>query len=414
MDRSKSTQIVRTRFAPSPTGLMHIGGVRTALYAFLVAKKNNGIFYLRIEDTDRTRFVPEATANIVDNLKWLGLNFEGPVIQSERQELYKKYAKELIDKGFAYEKEGAVWFKIPKEGKIVYTDLIGRRKVEFDNSVQKDFVILKSDGFPTYHLAHVVDDHLMGINPVIRAEEWMSSIPKHILLFKAFGWEVPQYAHLPLILGTDRSKLSKRHGAKSVSEFRQSGFLPEAILNYMALLGWTPSSGKEVLTLDQMVKDFDLKDVHIAPAVFDISKLEWMNGVYIRSLSNNDLLDRLLNFDETLKSYDKNLLDKFVELAKTRMKTLKDFKDYVHPFMEKEELELNEKEKGERKELRERLEDVKEWSKDKLIDVLKKFVSDKGLRFPDLYKIIIGKKQGLPIADTFEILGKGRTLKLLS
>ncbi|MBI2337928.1 glutamate--tRNA ligase [Candidatus Daviesbacteria bacterium] len=289
--------MVKTRFAPSPTGLMHIGGVRTALYAFLVARQNQGVFNLRIEDTDRNRFVPGAVEDIINNLKWLGLNFDGePIVQSERKEIYQKYAKELVDKGMAYEKEGAIWFKMPKEGQVELNDLIGNRKISFNLADQKDFVLLKSDGFPTYHLAHVVDDHLMETNPIIRGDEWLSSIPKHILTFKAFGWEVPSYAHLPLIVGTDRSKLSKRHGAKGVGEFREDGFLPEAILNYMALLGWTPPDGKEIVSLEEMIKAFDLKKVHSTPAVFDITKLEWMNGEYIRKIQNSKFKIQILEY----------------------------------------------------------------------------------------------------------------------
>ena len=278
---------IKTRFAPSPTGALHIGSVRTALYAYLVAKKAKGTFSLRIEDTDQARLVEGAVEDIVDTLKWLGLEFDGEIIyQSKRLDVYKEYAQKLISEKKAYENMGAVYFKTDKEAKSKIIDLVGNREIEFDNSTQDDFVILKSDSYPTYHLAHVVDDHLMETNPVIRGAEWISSIPKHVQLFKAFGWQVPQYAHLPIILGTDKSKLSKRHGAKAASEFRQDGFLAEAILNYMAFLGWTPPSGKEILSLDEMIEEFDLEDVNLANPVFDITKLEWMNGEYIRKLSD--------------------------------------------------------------------------------------------------------------------------------
>src|SRR3989344_6136130 len=281
---------VRTRFAPSPTGSLHIGGVRTALYAYLIAKKNNGKFYLRIEDTDRARFVEGAVEDIIETIKWLGLDFDGEVVfQSERKKIYEEHAQKLVKAGKAYEKEGAIWFKINLKGTTVITDLSGNRKLEIPNSDQKDFVILKSDGFPTYHLAHVVDDHLMQTNPVIRGAEWISSLPKHVMLFNTLGWEIPNYAHLPVILGPDKSKLSKRHGAKAVSEFRQDGFLAEAILNYMALLGWTPKNNREILSLNEMIKMFDLADVHLSNPVFDVTKLEWMNGEYIRKTQNSKL-----------------------------------------------------------------------------------------------------------------------------
>lgn len=337
--------MIKTRFAPSPTGMMHIGGVRTALYACLVARKNGGIFSLRIEDTDRNRFVPEAKEDIIASLKWLGLNFDGgPVVQSERKELYQKYAKELIDKGLAYEQDGAVWFKMPKEGEVKFKDLIGEREVVFNLADQKDFVLLKSDGFPTYHLAHVVDDHLMETNPVIRGDEWLPSIPKHILTFKAFGWEVPSYAHLPLIVGTDRAKLSKRHGAKSVSEFRKDGFLPEAILNYMALLGWTPPD-KEILSFEEMVKLFDLKDVHRTPAVFDITKLEWMNGEYIRKTQNSNLKTQIYKYlkdlsEGALERPTEEEIEKVIPLIKERIKKLSDFVPLTDFLWEKPEYDI--------------------------------------------------------------------------
>ena len=327
---------VRTRFAPSPTGSLHIGGVRTALYAYLIAKKNNGKFYLRIEDTDRARFVEGAAEDIIETIKWLGLDFDGEVIyQSDRKKIYEEHAQKLVKDGKAYEEEGAIWFKINPEGTTVITDLSGNRKLEIPNSDQKDFVILKSDGFPTYHLAHVVDDHLMDTNPVIRGPEWISSLPKHIQLFEAFGWEPTPYAHIPTILGSDKSKLSKRHGAKPASEFRKDGFLPEAILNYMVFLGWTPPSGKEMLTLDEMADEFDLKDVHVSNPVFDIVKLEWMNGEYIRKMSNEELTKRLQEFLVDHPSKDK--IGLVVPLIKERIKKLSDFVPLTDFLWEKPE-----------------------------------------------------------------------------
>jgi len=316
--------MVRTRFAPSPTGALHIGGVRTALYAYLMSKKNKGKFYLRIEDTDRARLVEGAVEDIIETIKWLGLDFDGEVVfQSERKKIYEEHAQKLVKAGKAYEKEGAIWFKINLKGTTVITDLSGNRKLEIPNSDQKDFVILKSDGFPTYHLAHVVDDHLMETNPVIRGPEWISSLPKHIQLFEAFGWNPTPYAHIPIILGPDKSKLSKRHGAKAASEFRKDGFLPEAILNYMAFLGWTPPSGKEILTIDEMTEEFDLKDVHVSNPVFDIVKLEWMNGEYIRRMSDGELTKRLEEF--LVDHPSKNKITPVIPLIKERIKKLSDF-----------------------------------------------------------------------------------------
>jgi len=330
--------MIKTRFAPSPTGALHVGAIRTALYAYLVAKKNKGEFYLRIEDTDRTRFVEGATENITETLKWLGLEFNGePIFQSQRLDIYKDHARKLLSNGSAYEKDGAIYFKTKKTGKTSIIDLVGERNIEFDNATQDDFVILKSDGYPTYHLAHVVDDHLMETSPVIRGAEWISSIPKHVMLFESFSWLLPQYAHLPIILGPDKSKLSKRHGAKPASEFRKEGYLPEAILNYMALLGWTPSSGKEILSKEEMILKFDLSQVNSANPVFDITKLEWINGEYIRKMSDSQLEEKL---DDYLVDHPaKGKLTPFIPLIKDRIKKLSDFIPLTDFFFEKPEYE---------------------------------------------------------------------------
>jgi glutamyl-tRNA synthetase len=409
--------MIKTRFAPSPTGLMHIGGVRTALYAFLVARQNNGTFSLRIEDTDRNRFVEGATEDIIENLKWLGLEFSGePIIQSQRQETYQKYAKELVDKGIAYENEGAIWFKMPPEGQVEFTDLIGERKVSFNLADQKDFVLLKSDGFPTYHLAHVVDDHLMETSPVIRGDEWLPSIPKHILTFKAFGWEVPQYAHLPLIVGTDKAKLSKRHGAKPVGEFRSDGFLPEAILNYMALLGWTPPGEKEIISLEEMIKAFQLKDVHSTPAVFDITKLEWMNGEYIRKMSDEELTKRLQEFLVDHPAPEK--IAPVVPLVKERIKKLSDFIPLTDFLFEKPEYDIEvfkklkiEKLDATLSKISEQLESLqKPWEAKAFEECFRKLAEELGLSVTQMFQLIrvavSGQTVTPPLFESIQILGE--------
>lgn len=414
--------MIKTRFAPSPTGMMHIGGVRTALYAFLVARKNKGEFLLRIEDTDRNRFVPEAAEDIIKNLRWLGLDFDGePIIQSERKEIYQKYAKELIDKNFAYEQDGAIWFKVPKEGQIKFTDLIGNREISFNLIDQKDFVLLKSDGFPTYHLAHVVDDHEMETDPVIRGDEWLSSIPKHILTFQAFGWEAPQYAHLPLIVGTDRSKLSKRHGAKAVGEFRSDGFLPEAILNYMVLLGWTPPEDKEIISLDEMIEAFDLKNVHLAPAVFDITKLEWMNGEYIRRMSNEQLSKRLQEY--LVGRLAKEKIAPVVPLIKDRIKKLSDFIPLTNFLWEKPDYDievfkkLNTKNKKEiLSKILEQLELMeKPWRTEIFEKTFRKLAEDLGVKAGDIFQLIrvavSGQTVTPPLFESIQILGEEEAIK---
>lgn len=408
---------VKTRFAPSPTGALHIGGVRTALYAYLVAKKNKGQFLLRIEDTDRQRLVPQSVDDIIETLKWLELKYdEEPIFQSKRQKIYKEHAQILIDKGQAYESEGAVWFKTTKVGRTSITDLVGERKIEFMNLTQNDFVILKSDGFPTYHLAHVVDDHLLQTNPIIRGAEWISSIPKHVMLFNAFGWEIPNYAHLPIILGPDKSKLSKRHGAKAASDYRLDGYLAEAILNYMALLGWTPKDGKEILSMEEMINQFDLKDVHISNPVFDITKLEWMNGEYIRNLSNEELTKRLREFLVDHPAKDK--ITPLVPLIKERIKKLSDFVPLTNFFFEKVEYERgvfqNLKIKDQNGVLIRVLEVLnsleKPWNTEEFEQTFKKLAEDEKISNTQMFQLIrvaiSGQLVTPPLFESIKILGE--------
>ncbi len=422
--------MIKTRFAPSPTGALHIGGVRTALYEYLVAKKAGGTFSLRIEDTDRARFVEGAVEDIIKTLQWLGLNFDGePVYQSQRIDLYKEYAKKLVDTNKAYEKDGAVWFKVDLEGSTSIIDLVGNRKIEFENSTQKDFVILKSDGYPTYHLAHVVDDHLMETNPVIRGAEWISSIPKHVQLFKAFDWEVPQYAHLPIILGTDRSKLSKRHGAKPASEFREDGFLAEAILNYMAFLGWTPTSGKELLTLAEMVQEFDLADVNSANPIFDITKLEWMNGEYIRKTENSNLTTQIKDYligisGGALKKEHptEEEIGKVVPLIKDRIKTLANFVPLTDFLWEKPEydMEIFKKLKIENPvEVLAKVEEKmvglqKPWQSEIFEKNFRKLADELELAVSQMFQLIrvavSGQTVTPPLFESIEILGEEKSL----
>jgi nondiscriminating glutamyl-tRNA synthetase len=371
----ESQKKVRVRFAPSPTGYLHIGGLRTALYNYLFAKKNKGDFILRIEDTDQKRFVEGAVESLVNALNQMGLSWEegvyinaqnsisknrqeqnsttykdivevgnfGPYAQSERLELYKKYAEQLVAEGKAYycfceperleqmrekqqaEKQAPMYdryclenltpeeiakklaekcpavirLKVPKDEVIGFEDLV-RGKVSFGTNTIDDQVLLKSDGFPTYHLANVVDDHLMEITHVLRAEEWLPSTPKHLLLYRAFGWDAPEFAHLPQLLSVDKKKLSKRMGDVAVEDFIKKGYLPEAVINFVALLGWNPGEGsvQEIFSVEELIEKFDLKKVHKAGAVFDLRKLDWINGQYIRKMKTDDLYDRASYFFE--------------------------------------------------------------------------------------------------------------------
>lgn len=365
---------VRTRFAPSPTGFLHIGGLRTAFYSYVYARQNKGKFILRIEDTDQSRYVPNSVENIIKSLKWAGIDYDegpdkegeyGPYFQSKRLDLYKKYADKLVKQGKAYycfctkerldevrakQKENklppkydkhccnlsekkikenlenktpyVIRMNVPENQDITFNETI-RGKVSINSNEVDDQVIIKSDGFPTYHLAVVVDDHLMEISHVIRGEEWLPSTPKHILLYKFLGWEPPIFAHLPLLLNPDKSKLSKRQNDISVKDYINKGYLPEALINFVALLGWNPGDDREVLSINDMIKEFKLDDVHKAGAVFNIEKLNWLNGLYIRELAINKLYKKSIQFykDANIDINDEDYVKKVITLEQTRIKT---------------------------------------------------------------------------------------------
>jgi glutamyl-tRNA synthetase len=334
----------RVRFAPSPTGYLHVGGLRTALYNYLFARRNNGKFILRIEDTDRNRYVEGAVENLIETLKWCGLDYDegpvkggdcGPYIQSERLDIYKEKCLELVEKGKAYycfctaerlaelresqQKEKlqtkydkhclrlskeeiaenlamglpyVIRLNVEPNVKISFDDVI-RGFVEFDSSTVDDQVLLKSDGYPTYHLANVIDDHMMRITHVIRGEEWLSSTPKHVLLYDFFGWEKPVFAHLPLLLNPDKSKLSKRQGDVAVEDYRQKGFLKEALINFVALLGWNAGDDKEYFEMEEMIDSFSLERVNKSGAVFNVEKLTWLNFEHLRRKPETVVLEEL-------------------------------------------------------------------------------------------------------------------------
>jgi glutamyl-tRNA synthetase len=294
-----SNNTVVTRFAPSPTGLFHAGSYRTALFAYIFAKQNKGKFILRIEDTDKERSKKEYEENILESLKWLGLDYDEFFRQSERTEIYKKYLKQLVDGGHAYvsketpqnpgDREEVIRFKNPNK-KVVFEDLI-RGRIEFDTTELKDFVIAKSMDEPVFHLVNVVDDIEMGMTHIIRGEDHISNTPRQILIYEALGAKLPLFAHIPLLLSPDRSKLSKRHGASPISGYREQGFLPEAIVNFMAMLGWHPKDDREVLSLSEIIEQFSLDRVQKSGAIFDVEKLKWFNRQYVSKLSESDFID---------------------------------------------------------------------------------------------------------------------------
>lgn len=366
--------MIKTRFAPSPTGYLHIGSLRTVVYNYFFAKKHNGIFLLRIEDTDRERFVEGATESLIETLKRLDLNFdEGPYVQSERLPIYQKHAKQLIDSGNAYycfcskerleqlreqqqiakqttkydrlccklsheeiqkrlsaNESHVIRMKIP-EGKSVFHDEI-RGDVVIDNSEIDDQVLLKADGFPTYHLAVAVDDQLMGVTHVIRGDEWISSVPKHVLLYQWFGFPLPVYAHLPLILNPDKSKLSKRQGDVAVEDYLKKGFLEEALVNFVSLLGFNPTADREIYTREELIEYFDLRKINKSGAVFDVNKLLWMNGQYIKKLSDDELFERVKPFLE--REVDSDILRRICSVEKTRINLLSDINSLVKIYID--------------------------------------------------------------------------------
>jgi glutamyl-tRNA synthetase len=310
---------MRVRFAPSPTGTLHIGGARTALYNWLLARKHSGTFVLRIEDTDRERSTPENVEQIYDALRWLELDWdEGPISQAERIDRHKEEIARLVDEGHAYLDEGAVRLRVPDEGQTVVNDVI-RGEIVFEHSAIDDFVIARSDGSPLYNLAVAVDDRDMGITHVVRGADHISNTPRQLMILKALGAEPPIYAHVPLLHGPDGKKLSKRHGAASVQELRDTGYLPEAVRNYIALLGWGYDEATTFFTTPELIEAFSLERVGRSPAVFDEQKLRWMNGRYIREM-DPDRLTQLL--EERL---GRTGLRDAVGIAQEKMQTLDDF-----------------------------------------------------------------------------------------
>lgn len=428
---------VRVRIAPSPTGAPHIGTAWQALFDFVFAEKNNGKFILRLEDTDRERYVPESINQIYETFDWLGFKFDespkkggpfDPYIQSERLDIYKKYADELLEKELAYNEEGAVRFKTKKDGETSWHDLVGEKKISFPNNTQEDFVVLKSDGYPTYNFANVIDDHLMEISHVIRGNEFISSTPKHLMIYKAFGWIPPQFAHLPVLVGADRAKLSKRHGAKSALEFKKDGYLKEAVLNFLALLGWTHPEGKEIFSIDEMIKLFDFKDFNQSSAFFDQTKLDWLNGEYIRKMPGEELEEKL---DEFLVDHPaKGKLAPLIPLVKTRINKLSDFIPLTNFFFTKPEydievfnrLKIIHPSSG-GKDLRFKIEKIletlekmeKPWSTEVFEKTFRYLAEESGLSATDMFQLIrvvvSGQLVTPPLFESIKVLGEDETIK---
>ena len=353
---------VRTRFAPSPTGYLHVGGLRTALYNYLFSRQYKGEFILRIEDTDQNRYVENSTENLIDILNKFGLNYDvgpnkedqyGPYIQSKRLNIYKKHYLELIENEFAYvcfDKDGelipefnsqkalsklstekhVVKLKVKKNFELMIHDMI-RGEIKFDLNLIEDPIIIKSDGYPTYHFANVIDDHLMKISHVIRGEEWISSLPKHVVLYKAFNWELPKFCHLPLLLNEDKSKLSKRQGDVTVEDFINKGYLKNALINFVSLLGWHPKNNQEFFSLEDLVENFSLDRINKSGAIFDREKLVWMNREYIKMMDDKEIKKIINNKLESINIFNSKInINKVTEYCKNRINTLEQILDEIH------------------------------------------------------------------------------------
>ncbi|MCI5052504.1 MAG: glutamate--tRNA ligase [Simkaniaceae bacterium] len=461
---------VRTRIAPSPTGDPHVGTAYMALFNLIFARHHGGDFLLRVEDTDRTRSRIEYEQTLFESLKWMGIQWDegpdvggeyGPYRQSERSEIYRKYAQQLLDEGKAYkcfvtaeelsemravnaklgkkigydrrhrnlspseiedfEAKGmpfVVRLKVPLSGECVFEDAV-RGKVTTPWADVDDQVLLKSDGFPTYHLANVVDDHLMKITHVIRGEEWVSSTPKHIMLYEAFGWEPPTFMHMPLLLGVDGKKLSKRKNPTSINYYRDAGYLEKAFVNFLTLMGYSMTADKEIYPLEDIIKEFDPKRIGVSGAIFDVKKLDWINQQYIiSSIPENDLWAHLRGW-----MFGEDYLRKLMPLIHTRIRTFGEFIELCDFFFINN-LNLNEELLCPRKlepihscyllqSLIYSLEEQEDWTRRGIEkathDVAKCFkVNHKKDVMPLLFAAITGKKKGPPMFDSFEILGKDR------
>jgi len=473
---SNINNTVRTRMAPSPTGDLHIGSLGIALKNYAFAKRHGGQFILRIEDTDKVREVVGGVGRILASFKAYGLSWDegpdvggpqAPYLQSERLNIYQKYAQQLIDTDQAYycfcSKERleevklaaqlakqppkydghcrkidhqvvldrvqagephVIRLKVPRDQQVKFTDLI-RGEIVFETNTVDDQVLIKSDGYPTYHLAVVVDDHLMNITHIMRGEEWISSTPKHILLYQAFGWDLPIFAHIPIYLNPDgKGKMSKRTGTVSAQSFLDQGFLPEALLNFLMILGWTPTDQREILTLDEYVAEFDPQDVSKKSVVFDLVKLRWMNGLYLRKMSLDELLTATEKFLPS--SVTKDQIRPLLPLIQERIETLADIYPsleyfFVPPILTTEELCQKVSKADVIKFLQLALIDLEtmtDWQTDAIHEHLQQLIADQQLHprsfFMTLRRVITGHDVSPPLFESISLLGKDETLRRLS
>jgi len=419
--------MIKVRFAPSPTGFLHIGGARTALFNWMYARSQSGIFVLRIEDTDLERSKPEYLDEIMRSMQWLGMNWDEFYKQSDRFDLYRQYAQKLLDEGKAFKEGEAVLLKmLPQKVKIF--DLI-RGEIEFDTELLKDEVLIKSDGSPTYSFACVVDDALMEISHVIRGEDHISNTPKQIMIYQALSFKIPKFAHLPLIMDPEGGRMSKRTGATAVSEYKSLGFLPEAIVNYLMLLGWSPGENQEKVTLDSAVKKFSIKKVNKAAAAFSMEKLQWLNAQYIKEMPVERLTDLLVPFLQAKgwldEKYNRKNLEDIVKLYKSRMATLTEFLEraayiFTDDFTSDPEAWQAAISGEHRKHfglLSDRVEKLADFNLKTAEEVFRALVSELGITAEQLVHpvrvVLTGTNVGPGLFETMAVLGKEKTIKRL-
>lgn len=422
--------MVTVRFAPSPTGYLHLGSARTALFNWLYARHTGGRFLLRVEDTDRTRSDPRFLEEILGDLGWLGIDWTGePVYQSQRFSFYRQKAEELLSRGKAYTDGGAILFRVEKGRTIEYEDVV-HGKISVATDEIKDQVLIKSDGSPSYNFACVVDDADMAVTHILRGDDHISNTPKQILFYEALGLEPPRFGHMPLILGPDGAKLSKRHGGVSVEEYRKEGFLPEALVNHLILLGWFPGEEHEILTLEQAVRIFDIADLNAVQAKFDLQKLRWLNAEHIMRKKTEDLLplikEQLSAAGVDLAGLSDGYLLKLIDLYKVRMKTFREFVGLTECFFRDD---FSFEEEGRKKYLDEpesreniglladRLEALEEFTAASIEQACRELAGEKGIKPASLIHparmAVSGRTSGAGLFEMMEILGREKVCRRL-
>lgn len=475
-----SNNEVRVRFAPSPTGYVHLGSLRAALFNFLYARHTGGKFILRVEDTDRTRYVEGAVENLISTMNELGLDYDegpmkggdfGPYYQSERLDIYKKYALELVEKGYAYyafetaeeleemrkmaklegrmtsydrrgrnlteeevkanlEKElpYVIRLKVPLNEEVKFDDVV-KGTIKIETNMVDDQVLLKSDGFPTYHLANVVDDHLMGITHIIRGEEWITSVPKHIILYNALGWEIPVMVHCPLILNPDKTKLSKRQGDVAVEDYLRKGYMPEALVNFMALLGWHPGEGEqeELFNMEQLIEKFTLERIQTSGAVFSVEKLDWMNNHYIKEYDLDKLTDMAMPFfkHEHVDTSDRAKIKEILDTIRVYLNKLEDIPEHIGMFYNEEikvgghleDILKEDTSKTVFKALADKVESKDKVEPEEFKAMMKEVQTETGIKGKQLFKpvriALSGSEDGPELPKIATVLGKDKVVRFL-